>query len=422
MLEQRKKSLQESDPEVAAFIEAEERRQETSLEMIASENFVSCAVMQASGSVLTNKYAEGYPGHRWYEGCENVDTAETLAIARAKELFGAEHVNVQPHSGSQANTSVFLAALEPGDTILAMQLDQGGHLTHGHNMNISGKFFKVIAYGVDPTTELIDYQEVERLAMEHNPRLIIAGASAYPRQIDFKQFRKIADKAGAHLMVDMAHFTGLVAGKAHPSPVPHAEFVTATTHKTMRGPRGGIILCRQEFAHDLDTAVFPGNQGGPLMHTIAAKAVCFLEAMTEEFRIYAENIVSNCRRLAAELDERGFRLVTGGTDTHLLLIDLTPHNLSGKKAAAILQSVNITANKNLIPFDKKSPFVTSGLRLGTPALTTRGMGQDEMAVVAELISDALLKHDQPEMLERIKQKVAELCIEFPLYDFQKILK
>ena len=419
MIEQRVKPLHEIDPEVAAVIDEEARRQETSLELIASENFVSAAVMEASGSVLTNKYAEGYPGHRWYQGCECVDSIESIAIARAKELFGAEHTNIQPHSGSQANISVYTAIVDPGDTILAMKLDQGGHLTHGNAMNISGKFFNVISYGVDPSTELIDYDEVERMAVEFKPSLIVAGASAYPRRIDFERFRAIADKSGAHLMVDMAHFTGLVAGKVHPSPVPLADFVTATTHKTMRGPRGGIILCKEKFASAIDTAVFPGNQGGPLMHTIAAKGVCFSEAMSEDFRSYAANIVKNCQRLARELDDRGFRLVTGGTDTHLLLIDLTPHNLSGKKAAEILQSVHITANKNLIPFDKKSPFQTSGLRLGTPALTTRGMGEDEMAVTAELISEALLKHDQPETLERIKQKVGELCHSFPLYKFGK---
>ena len=416
------KTLNEIDPAIARVVKNEIARQEESLEMIASENFVSFAVMEASGSVLTNKYAEGYPGHRWYQGCENVDDVEALAIARGKELFGAEHVNVQPHSGSQANEAAYLAVLNPGDTILAMKLSHGGHLTHGHPKNISGRFFNIVSYGVKRETELIDYDEIERLAKEHTPKLIVAGASAYPRVIDFERLRTIADKAGALLMVDMAHFTGLVAGGAYPSPIPHADFVTATTHKTMRGPRGGLIFCKKDFASTIDTAVFPGSQGGPCMHTIAAKAVCFQEAMSDSFKDYAHNMVKNCKRLAQELKDRGWRLLTGGTDTHLLLIDLAPKNLTGKEAADVLQSVHITANKNLSPFDEKSPFLTSGLRLGTPALTTRDMGEEEMRMIAGWISDVLLQKDDSAIRNRIKHAVIDLCQKFPLYRFEKRAK
>jgi len=419
MLNSRSKTLNEVDPEIARIVENEAARQEKSLEMIASENFVSSAVMKASGSVLTNKYAEGYPGHRWYEGCENVDDVEALAIARGKELFGAEHLNVQPHSGSQANEAVYLAILEPGDTILAMKLSHGGHLTHGHPKNISGRFFNIISYGVNKDTELIDYDQIEQLAAKHNPKLIVAGASSYPRVIDFERLRAIANKAEAYLMVDMAHFAGLVAGKAYPSPIPHADFVTATTHKTLRGPRGGLVFCKKEFSSAVDMAVFPGSQGGPCMHTIAAKAVCFKEAMSDDFREYASNIVKNCRRLADELKDRGWRLVSGGTDTHLLLIDLSPKNLTGKKAANLLQSIGITTNKNLIPFDEKSPLLTSGLRLGTPALTTRGMGKQEMEIIADLISDTLLNKENTGVLNRARRSVVDLCRKFPLYGFEK---
>ena len=366
-------AIHERDTEVYAAIQAEMKRQRQNVELIASENYVSRAVREAQGSVLTNKYAEGYPGKRYYNGCEFVDEVERLALERAKQLFGAEHANVQPHSGSGANMAVYFAMLQPGDTILAMSLAAGGHLTHGHKLNFSGRFFNVVPYGVDPGTERIDYDAVEKLAAEHKPRMICAGASAYSRIIDFKRLRAIADSVGALLMVDMAHIAGLVAAGFHPSPVPYADFATTTTHKTLRGPRGGLILCKEAFAADIDKQVFPGIQGGPLMHVIAAKAVCFLEALQPSFKEYARQVVANAQTLAAELEKAGLRIVSGGTDNHLMLADLTPLGVTGKDAATALDQALITVNKNAIPFDKQKPFVTSGIRLGTPAVTTRGM-------------------------------------------------
>jgi len=403
------------DPEVAEAIEKEERRQMEKLELIASENFVSRAVMAAQGCVMTNKYAEGYPGRRYYGGCEFVDIAESLAIERAKKLFGAEHANVQPHSGAQANSAVYFAFLKPGDTVLGMNLSHGGHLTHGSPVNISGTYYRFVSYGVDEKTETINYDEVARLAREHRPRLIVAGASAYPRVIDFARFAEIARETGAMLMVDMAHIAGLVAAGLHPSPVPYAEVVTTTTHKTLRGPRGGMILCRGEFAAAIDRAVFPGTQGGPLMHVIAAKAVCLKEALGEEFRRYQEQIVKNAQALAEGLKKRGFRLVSGGTDNHLMLVDLRPQNLTGKVAEKLLDEVRITVNKNTIPFDPQGPMVTSGIRLGTPALTSRGMKEAEMEIVAEAISLVLHAPEDQAVHERVRGMVKELCDRFPLY-------
>ncbi len=407
-------ALYDSDPEICSLIVSETRRQKENLELIASENYVSRAVREATGSVMTNKYAEGYPGKRWYHGCEFVDEAERLAQDRAKELFGAEHVNVQPHSGSQANMAVYFSVLKPGDTILAMSLAHGGHLTHGHSVNFSGRFFNCVHYGVDRETEMIDYDEVERLAAEHKPRLICAGASAYSRIIDFKRMRRIADSVGAYLMVDMAHFAGLVAGGCHPSPVPYAEFVTTTTHKTLRGPRGGMILCQSRFAQDIDRQIFPGVQGGPLMHVIAAKAVCFHEALQPEFKEYAKQIVRNAHALADALRAQGVRIVSGGTDNHLMLVDLTPVNMTGKDAADALDKAAITVNKNAIPFDARSPFVTSGIRIGTPAVTTRGMKEGEMSAIAGLIAEALGKAEHPKALALLKKKVIELTAKFPV--------
>jgi glycine hydroxymethyltransferase len=414
-LSERLRPLSEVDPEVAEAIEEEEIRQEETLELIASENFASRAVMEAAGSVLTNKYAEGYPAKRWYQGCRNMDRVEALAIERAKELFRAEHVNVQPHSGSQANMGVYFAALEPGDTILAMNLTHGGHLTHGNPINFSGRFYNVVPYGVRRDTECIDYDEMERLALEHKPRLILAGGSAYPRAVDFERVRAIADKVGAYAMADMAHFAGLVAVGLHPDPMPHCHFVTTTTHKTLRGPRGGVILCKEEFAKEIDSQMFPGIQGGPLMHIIAAKAVCFKEAMTDGFREYQVQTVKNAKRLAEGLQDRGIRVVSGGTDTHLLLIDVLPLGITGKDGAKRLEEAGIVANKNLIPFDTKSAFVASGIRLGTPAVTTRGMREQEMEQLAELIVDILQNMDQEEVLRRTRAAVQELCRRFPLY-------
>ncbi|MDP2896594.1 MAG: serine hydroxymethyltransferase [bacterium] len=407
--------LSKVDPEVAQAIREEETREEETLELIASENFASRAVMEATGSVMTNKYAEGYPAKRWYQGCRNMDRAEALAIERAKELFKAEHANVQPHSGSQANMAVYFAMLQPGDTILAMNLAHGGHLTHGNPVNFSGRFFKIVSYGVRRDTECIDYDEMEKLALEHKPKLILAGGSAYPRAIDFERLRAIADKVGAYAIADMAHFAGLVVAGIHPDPVPHCQFVTTTTHKTLRGPRGGIILCKEEFAKEIDSQVFPGIQGGPLMHIIAAKAVCFKEAMSDGFREYQMQTVANAKRLAERLQEKGIRVVSGGTDTHLLLVDLTPLGLTGKDAAKRLEDTNIVANKNLIPFDTKSPFVASGLRLGTPAVTTRGMREDDITVLADLIVDVLRHMDDDAVIERTRAAVKELCRHFPLY-------
>jgi len=399
------------DPEVAEAIELERKRQQEKIELIASENFVSPAVMQAQGSVLTNKYAEGYPGRRYYGGCEYVDIVERLAIERAKELFGAEHANVQPHSGAQANTAVYFAFLKPGDTVLGMNLAHGGHLTHGSPVNISGTYYNFVPYGVDEKTETINYDEVERLAKEHKPKMIVAGASAYPRVIDFARLSEIAKSVEAYLMVDMAHIAGLVAAGLHPSPVPYADFVTTTTHKTLRGPRGGMILCKAEYQKQIDKAIFPGIQGGPLMHVIAAKAVALKEASLPSFKTYQEQIVKNAKALAQALEELGFRLVSGGTDNHLMLVDLRPKKLTGKEAEKRLDEANITVNKNAIPFDPEKPFVTSGIRIGTPAVTSRKMDEGAMATIAQLMDKALSGHQ-----DEAKAGVAELLAKYPLYE------
>jgi glycine hydroxymethyltransferase len=407
--------LADVDPDIAQAIQQEVRRQREGLELIASENFVSTAVLEAAGSVLTNKYAEGYPGRRYYGGCEFVDIAESLAIQRAKQLFGADHVNVQPHSGAQANMAVYLAVLKPGDTILGMNLAHGGHLTHGHPLNFSGKFFTIVPYGVRAEDERIDYDELDRLAREHKPKLIVVGASAYPREIDFARVRTVADATGALLMTDMAHIAGLVAAGEHPSPVPYSDFVTTTTHKTLRGPRGGMILCREAFAKDLDRSVFPGVQGGPLMHIIAAKAVCFKEALTPEFRAYQQQIVRNAKRLASALARAGFRLVSGGTDNHLMLVDVFSRGTTGKVAEAALGRAGITVNKNAIPFDKNPPMVASGIRVGTPAVTTRGMGEAEMDQIAAFITRVLAAPDADAVIDEVRADVEALCRTFPLY-------
>lgn len=407
--------LAQFDPEITAAIRKETERQEYSLEFIASENFVSEEVLAAQGSVLTNKYAEGYPSKRYYGGCEFVDIAEDLAINRAKELFGAEHANVQAHSGSQANMAVYFAACQPGDTVLGMNLAHGGHLTHGSPVNFSGKLFNIVPYGLDRETGRIDYDEVEKLAKEHKPKLIVVGASAYPRTIDFEAFRRIADQVGAPVMVDMAHIAGLVAAGVHPTPVPHAEYVTTTTHKTLRGPRGGMILCREEFAKKLNSNIFPGIQGGPLMHVIAAKAVAFKEALAPEFKIYAQQVVNNAQALAEELVSRGYNLVSGGTDNHLMLLDFTGTELTGKVAEATLEQAGITVNKNAVPFDTRSPFVTSGIRIGTPASTTRGLQEKEMRQIGAWIDEALQNIDNDAVLSRIRGEIRELCQQFPLY-------
>jgi glycine hydroxymethyltransferase len=403
------------DPAIYAAIKNEIKRQEDNLELIASENFTSLAILEAQGSVLTNKYAEGYPKARWYGGCDFVDEAEQLAIGRAKELFNAQHVNVQAHSGTQANMAVYFAALKLGDTILAMDLAAGGHLTHGHPHNFSGMFYKVFGYGVDRKTETLDYDKILDLAKKYKPRMIVAGASAYPRRIDFKQFRKICDKVGAYLFVDMAHIAGLVAAGVHPSPVPYAEFVSSTTHKTLRGPRGGFVICKKEFARKIDSFIFPGIQGGPLMHVIAAKAVAFREAMSPKFRAYQRQIVRNARELGKALAGKGFRIVSEGTDTHLLLVDLTEKRITGSDASVVLGQAGITVNKNLIPFDKKSASVTSGIRLGTAAVTTRGMKEFHMRKIAQFINDAIDASDDQQKLKAIKQEVLSLTKKFPLY-------
>ena len=408
-------NLKNFDPEIDAIVDEETRRQEYNLEFIASENFVSEAVLEAQGSVLTNKYAEGYPGKRYYGGCEVVDKAEQLAIERAKELFGAEHVNVQPHSGSQANMAVYMAVCQPGDTVLGMNLAHGGHLTHGSPVNFSGKLYNIVPYGLNPETGTIDYDEVERLAKEHKPKLIVVGASAYPRTIDFKAFRRIADEVGAVVMVDMAHIAGLVAAGAHENPVPYAEFVTTTTHKTLRGPRGGMIMCTEEWAKKLNSNIFPGIQGGPLMHVIAAKAVAFKEALSPDFKVYAEQVVKNAQALAGALVERGYKLVSGGTDNHLMLVDFTGTEITGKMAENALEEAGITVNKNAVPFDTRSPFVTSGIRIGTPATTSRGLKEPEMVKVAEWIDRALQNMENAAELAKIKAEVKELCEQFPLY-------
>ncbi len=409
------KRLIDVDPEIAEVIRLETARQASKLELIASENFVSPAVLEAAGSPLTNKYAEGYPGRRYYGGCEFVDRAESLAIQRAKQLFGADHVNVQPHSGAQANMAAYFAVLNHGDTILGLNLAHGGHLTHGSPVNFSGRFFRIIPYGVDRETERIDMAELRRLAREHRPKLIVTGGSAYPRTLHFPQFREIADEVGALLMADIAHPAGLIAAGLHPSPIPHCHLVTTTTHKTLRGPRGGMIMCQAAHAAAVDKSIFPGMQGGPLMHIIAAKAVAFLEALTPEFRAYQKQIVGNAMALAESMLSHGFRLVSGGTDTHLMLVDLTSKGLTGKAAETALDKAGITVNRNGIPFDERPPTVTSGIRLGTPALTTRGMGEAEMRRVAALVAEVLADVEDASRQARVAARVRELCTEFPLY-------
>ena len=407
--------VKQQDPKVQEMIELELGRQRNKLEMIASENFVSQAVMEAQGSVLTNKYAEGYPHKRYYGGCEYVDMVEELAIERAKQLFGAEHVNVQPHSGSQANFGVYFALLEPGDTIMGMNLSHGGHLTHGSPVNVSGKYFNIIPYGVDAETGRIDYDAMRKIAQEHKPKMIIGGGSAYSRQIDFKTMADIAHEVGAIFMVDMAHFAGLVAAGLHPNPVEYADVVTTTTHKTLRGPRGGMIMCKEEYAKAIDKSIFPGIQGGPLMHVIAAKAVAFGEALQPEFKEYAKQVIVNAQTLANALQQEGFTIVSGGTDTHVLLVDLRTVGLTGKVAEHILDEVGITCNKNTIPFDPESPFVTSGIRLGTPALTTRGLNAEDMKEIASIIALVLKRPEDTEAQEEAKQRVAKLCKQYPMY-------
>lgn len=408
------KNLEKEDIEVYNAIQDEKRRQQNKLELIASENFVSYAVMEAMGSYMTNKYAEGYPGNRYYAGCQNVDIVEDLARERLKKIFGAEHVNVQPHSGAQANMAVYNAILEYGDTVMGLNLSHGGHLTHGSKVNSSGKLYNFISYGVDKETGRIDYDEVERLALEHKPKLIVTGASAYPREIDFKRFKEIADKVGAMLMVDMAHIAGLVAAGLHQNPVEYADFVTSTTHKTLRGPRGGIILCKEQYAKAIDKSVFPGIQGGPLMHVIAAKAVCFKEALTDEFKEYQRQIIKNAKAMADELDKLGFNMVSGGTDNHLILIDLRNKGITGKELEARLDEVGITANKNAVPFDTEKPSITSGIRIGTPAVTTRGLKEEDCREIANLIS--LITDDFESNKTKVKEKVKEICEKYPLYE------
>ena len=402
------------DPEVWAAIAGEIERQQDGLEMIASENYTSAAVMQAVGSVLTNKYAEGYPGHRYYGGCQYVDIIEDLARNRAKKLFGAEHANVQPHSGSQANKAVYLTTIDPGDTVLSLDLAHGGHLTHGMKLNISGKLYQFIHYGVDPKTHRFDFDQIAHLAREHKPKLIVAGASAYPREIPHERFAEIAHEVGARLFVDMAHYAGLVAAGLHNNPVPVADFVTSTTHKTLRGPRGGIVLCREEDAKELDRNIFPGSQGGPLMHVVAGKAICFAEALRKDFKQYAQDVIDNAKVLATTLATGGLQLISGGTDNHLLLVDVTPLGLSGKPAEAVLGQCGITVNMNMIPFDERKPRDPSGIRIGTPAMTTRGLRGDEMAKVGSWILEALRSADDPATLTRIRSEVVELCSHYPV--------
>ena len=408
------KSIQAADPELCAAMRDELKRQREHIELIASENFVSDAVLAAMGSHLTNKYAEGYPGKRYYGGCQYVDVVENLARDRAKQLFGAEHANVQPHSGAQANMAVYFAMLNPGDTVMGMNLSHGGHLTHGSPVNMSGKYFNFVAYGVTEEEEVIDYDALEKQALEVQPKLIVAGASAYPRVIDFARLREIADKAGCLLMVDMAHIAGLVAAGEHPSPVPYADFVTTTTHKTLRGPRGGMILCREQYAKAIDKAIFPGTQGGPLEHVIAGKAVCFKEALSDEFKAYQHQIVLNAKAMAEEFTKQGIRLVSGGTDNHLMLLDLTGTGVTGKALETLLGQANITVNKNTIPKETLSPFVTSGVRIGTPAVTTRGMKEPEMVKIAQLIARMIREGESS--IEEVRQEVIALCARFPLYE------
>lgn len=408
-------SLSQADPEIAAAIQAEIHRQADGLELIASENFTSLAVLEATASVFTNKYAEGYPGRRYYGGCQFVDVVERLAIERARKLFGAEHVNVQPHSGTQANMVAYLTLLQPGDVFMGMDLSHGGHLTHGHPLNFSGRLYKVVPYGVRREDEQIDYDAMAGLARENQPKMIMVGASAYPRFIDFARIRQIADEVGAKVVTDMAHIAGLVAGGAHPSPVPHSDFVTSTTHKTLRGPRGGLVLSKEEFAKDVNRVTFPGIQGGPLVHVIAAKAVCFQLALQKSFKEYARQVVSNAQTLAQVLLEEGFRLVSGGTDNHLLLVDVGANGITGKEAEEALDKASITVNKNVIPFDTRPPLVASGIRLGTPALTSRGMGNGEMKLVGRLVARALRGRDRKDELDKVAHKVRELTAGFPLY-------
>jgi glycine hydroxymethyltransferase len=407
--------LEKVDPEVNQAIELETRRQAGNIELIASENFVSEAVLEAQGSIMTNKYAEGYPGNRYYGGCEFVDIAENLAIERCKQLFGADHINVQPHSGTQANMAVYFAAVKPGDTVLGMNLSHGGHLSHGSPANFSGKFYKIVAYGVSKDTETIDFNEVEKLAKEHKPKMIIVGASAYSRTFDFQKFRKIADEVGAVIMADIAHIAGLVATGLHPSPVPVCEYVTSTTHKTLRGPRGGLIMCKEAYAKTLNSRVFPGSQGGPLMHIIAAKAVAFKEALAPEFKEYQRQIIKNAKAMADELKNQGFRLVSDGTDNHMMLVDLIAKGVTGKEAQEVLDRAAITVNKNGIPFDTKGPQVTSGIRIGTPAVTTRGMKENEMRQIASYIADVIKNINNEQKIQAVAQKVKTLCAQFPLY-------
>jgi len=407
--------LKELDPEIYAAIQNEERRQSRGLELLASENFTYRPVLEATGSVFTNKYAEGYPGRRYYGGCEFVDVVESLAIARAKKLFGAEHVNVQPHSGSQANMAVYLSVLKPGDTVLGMNLSHGGHLTHGHPLNFSGKYYRIVPYGVRKDSEVIDYEELAHLAEEHKPKLIVVGASAYPRVIDFERISKIAKQTGAMMMADIAHIAGLVATGEHASPVPHAEFVTSTTHKTLRGPRSGMIMCRESFAKDLNRSVFPEMQGGPLVHVIAAKAVCFKEAAAESFRTYIQQVIRNAKTLTAKIASRNFRIVSGGTDTHLLLVDVFSKGINGKQAEEALGKAGITVNKNTIPFDQNPPMTPSGIRIGTPALTTRGMKEPEMEAIGDWIADVLNAINDDGVQKRVRHEVEALCDKFPLY-------
>jgi glycine hydroxymethyltransferase len=407
--------LEKVDPAVNQAIQLETRRQAGKIELIASENFVSEAVLEAQGSIMTNKYAEGYPGKRYYGGCEFVDIVENLAMERCKRLFGADNVNVQPHSGTQANMAVYFAAAQPGDTILGMNLSHGGHLSHGSPANFSGKFYKIVAYGVDKETETIDFVELEKLAKEHKPKMIIVGASAYSRTLDFTRFRKIADEVGAVIMADIAHVAGLVATGLHPTPVPLCEYVTSTTHKTLRGPRGGLIMCKEAYAKTLNSRVFPGMQGGPLMHIIAAKAVAFQEALLPDFKIYQQQILANAQAMAEELKNQGFRLVSGGTDNHLMLVDLTPKGVTGKDAQEALDRAGITVNKNGIPFDTKGPQITSGIRIGTPAVTTRGMKEDEMRLIASYISDVIAHINNESRIAAVAEKIKTLCLRFPLY-------
>ena len=407
--------LEKVDPEVNQAIELETRRQAGNVELIASENFVSEAVLEAQGCIMTNKYAEGYPGNRYYGGCEFVDIVENLAIERCKKLFGADHVNVQPHSGTQANMAVYFAAVSPGDTVLGMNLSHGGHLSHGSPANFSGKFYKIVAYGVSKDTETIDFAEVEKLAKEHKPKMIIVGASAYPRTLDFQKFRKIADEVGAIIMADIAHVAGLVATGLHPSPIKVCEYVTSTTHKTLRGPRGGLIMCKEAYAKTLNSRVFPGSQGGPLMHIIAAKAVAFKEALSPEFKEYQRQIIKNAKALAEELINQGFRLVSGGTDNHMMLVDLTTKGVTGKEAQEVLDRAAITVNKNGIPFDTKGPQITSGIRIGTPAVTTRGMKENEMRQIASYIAEVIKNINNEQKIRAVAEKVKIICAQYPLY-------